>query len=71
MITPEDRSILSEPETTFEIGSDEIKAKVDQLMAEGTPESHDELLKLAADHGVPVSPEMPDEEVKSRIYAVL
>ncbi len=71
MNTSDDNSILSEPESTFEVGTDEIKKAVDLLMAEGTPESHDGLLQLAADHGVPVTPEMDDQEIKSRIYAVL
>lgn len=71
MITADDNSILSEPETTFEIDTKEIKSRLAKLKAEGTPEAHDEILKLAADHGVPVSPEMNDEEIESRIYAVL
>ena len=70
-MTNDDNSILSEPETTFEVGTDEIKRTLNQLIAEGTPEAHDAIVQLAMDHGVPVAPEMTDEEIRDRIYHVL
>jgi len=71
MNTFEDNSILSEPETTFEVGTDEIKSRMEELIAEDTPESHDEIVQLAADHGIPVTPEMDNDEIKNRVNAVL
>ena len=71
MNSTDDSSILAEPETTFEMDSADVKAAVDQLVEEGTPEAHDEIVQIAQDHGVPATPEMDDEEIKNRIESVI
>ena len=64
-------SILSEPETSFEQTSEEVKETVDQLAFEDTQEAHDEILWIAKGHGVSVTPSMSTAEIKEKINEVL
>jgi hypothetical protein len=71
MVSDPNNSILGESETTFEVGSSEIKDRVDELAAEETQEAKDEMFSIAKDHGVSVTPSMSAEEIKESINGVL
>jgi hypothetical protein len=64
-------SILSEPETSFEQNTDEVKDAINHLAEEDTQEAHDEILWIAKGHGISVTPSMSTEEIKEKIYEVL
>lgn len=72
MVTdPAHNSILGDPETTFEVGSSELKQRVSALAGEETQEAKDEMLSMAKDHGVSVTPSMSVEEIQESIAKVL
>lgn len=71
MVTETNNSILSEPETSFEQTTEEVKETVDQLAFEDTQEARDEILWIAKGHGIAVTPNMSTEEIKEKIHEVL
>ncbi len=71
MINDPSNSILSDPATTFEAGSSEVKERIDSLAADDTPEATDEMLNIAKDHGVSVTPNMSAEEIREKVHEVL
>ena len=71
MVQDTNSSILSEPETTFEEGSEEVKQRAAELAEEDTPEAKDEMMALAKDHGVEVTPSMTAEEINDSIHDVM
>ena len=71
MVNDPSKSILSEPESSFEQDTNEVKTTVDQLAAEDTQEARDEILWIAKGHGIAVTPNMSTEEIKEKINEVL
>ena len=71
MTTDPANSILNEPDTTFEIESEEVKDIVDELAEDASPDAVDQMYKLAKDKGISVTPNMTAEEIKDQVHDVL